>query len=307
MRILSLCILTAALVWAFLPGNPTTTLPVIAHLTAFPVVIGAGLGLIGAVGVPRRRFRVLPVAGAVLVIAGAGSFLPVQRPTVSDAGADGDGELVVLEWNTGGSVTTENLAALIRDVHPDIAVLPEYSGEVPAGYRSFVSGGTPVTVLTADGLGDYRTTEVPGSSRVTFGTIHVSSGHPGTGKPDVIGLHTAPPLPGLMSRWRGDLGAVAALAAANPGALIIGDLNAVLRHGDLARIDTHTDAVAAAPIFGGGTWPTSLPGWARSPIDHILIPDGWSVVDGGVHIIGSGQSDHAPVVVGVRRRQESFP
>ncbi|MCK7676188.1 endonuclease/exonuclease/phosphatase family protein [Corynebacterium pygosceleis] len=298
MRILSLCVLMAALAWAFLPGDTVTTWPVIAHLTAFPVLSGVGLGLIGLVGVFLRRFRALLAAGAVLVIAGSGSFLPVQQPSASD---EDDGGLTVLEWNTGDAVTPEALGALIRDVDPDIAVLPEYTGAVPAGYRSFVSGGMPVTVLTAEELGDYRAVDVPGSSEVTFGTVHVSTGHPGERTPDVIGLHTAPPLPGLMSRWRDDLGTVAGLAETHPDALIIGDLNAVPRHGVLARTDTHADAVAAAPLFGSGTWPAALPGWARSPIDHILIPHGWSVVDGGVRVLDTGGSDHAPVVAHIRR------
>ncbi|MCX7543626.1 endonuclease/exonuclease/phosphatase family protein [Corynebacterium sp. P5848] len=298
MRILSLCIFIAALAWALLPGNTATTWPLIAHFTAFPVVVGAGLGLIGVVGVLLRRFRPLLAAGVVLVIAGAGSFLPVQQPAVSDAD---DGGLVVLEWNTGDSVTPEALATLIRDVAPDIAVLPEYSGAAPAGYRSFVSSEMPVTVLVAEELGDYRAVEVPGSSEVTFGTVHVSTGRPGERTPDVIGLHTAPPLPGLMGRWHDDLGTIVSLAETHPDALIIGDLNAVPRHGVLARTDTHADAAAAAPLLGRGTWPTALPGWARSPIDHILIPHGWSVVDGGVRVLDTGGSDHAPVVAHIRR------
>ncbi|MCK7637251.1 endonuclease/exonuclease/phosphatase family protein [Corynebacterium sp. P7202] len=298
MRILSLCVLMAALAWAFLPGDTVTTWPLVAHLTAFPVLSGVGLGLIGLVGVFLRRFRALLAAGAVLVIAGAGNYLPVQQPSASD---EDDSGLIVLEWNTGDAVTPEALGALIRDVAPDIAVLPEYTGAVPAGYRSFVSGGMPVTVLTAEELGDYRAVGVPGSSEVTFGTVHVSTGHPGERTPDVIGLHTAPPLPGLMGRWRDDLGTVAGLAETHPDALIIGDLNAVPRHGVLARTDTHADAVAAAPLFGSGTWPAALPGWARSPIDHILIPHGWSVVDGGVRVLDTGGSDHAPVVAHIRR------
>ena len=114
MRILSICVLIAALIWAFFPGNTVTTWPLIAHLTAFPVLIGVLLGLIGLVGVFLRRFRPLLAAGAVLVIAGAGSFLPVQQPSVSDD----DGGLIVLEWNTGDAVTPETLGALIREVIP---------------------------------------------------------------------------------------------------------------------------------------------------------------------------------------------
>lgn len=104
-----------------------------------------------------------------------------------------------------------------------------------------------------------------------FGTIYLKSTN--EDMPDIIGLHTAPPLLGFMSNWNRDLNVISSnIILDNPKAIIIGDFNATLRHGALNHITTHEDVLDYLSRFRRGTWHSRLPIWMSTSIDHVLIP-----------------------------------
>ena len=127
----------------------------------------------------------------------------------------------------------------------------------------------PVTVVLKKTLGPYDIYEERPATR--FGTLYLSSR--ATDSPPLIGLHTAPPLPGLMRIWQRDLDLITELAGKHQDAIIIGDFNATMKHGRLHSIRTHTDVLDYAPRFHSGTWNTNIPSVFRTRIDHILIPN----------------------------------
>jgi len=66
--------------------------------------------------------------------------------------------------------------------------------------------------------------------------------------------------------------------------------------------DTTLGACADAGLASGngavGTWPTTLPALAGSPIDHVMATVNWRVT--GMRVVqdlDTGGSDHRPVVV----------
>lgn len=203
------------------------------------------------------------------------------RPSSVHAVACSDSRsYTVTTWNALGHVTAGNLTTLLAD-DPDVLVLPEANPATSpalalAGYQLFVSalpgpgsGVDPVTVLVHQRLGEYRVaTQLP----VTFGAITLEA-IDGQG-PRFTGVHTAPPLPGLMADWRADLAQVRGLIE-DGNSVIAGDLNATLHHGGLAQGMGRTATVGDAGLATDtleGSWPAEFPGWASSPIDHILLP-----------------------------------
>lgn len=105
--------------------------------------------------------------------------------------------------------------------------------------------------------------------------------------------HPTPPVPGSMDDWSEDLAELARFAAEAEGPVIIaGDFNATPYHRqyrDIADSGSLIEAVGAYP----GTWRSGWPGFLRTPIDHILIPDNWRAVSTTVEELEG--SDHSLV------------
>ena len=176
------------------------------------------------------------------------------------------------------------------------------SGLDPDVYDVFESPHTgtaiePVTVVVRKGLGVYRSVDI---AQTTFGTVHLVPTED-SDLPDIIAVHTAPPLPGLMGAWRDDLTLVRQFTALNDGDVVLaGDLNATMRHGDLGAISTHADVLSASTEMASGTWPQTLPHALRSRIDHVLIPRNAYTVD-DVAIVDIAGSDHAAIATSLSR------
>lgn len=173
-----------------------------------------------------------------------------------------------------------------------------------AGYQVFTSPPTgsaiaPVT-LVVKRAHDYEM--APEQSPATrLGTVYLRSKKAGV--PAIVGLHTAPPLPGLMAQWRQDLETAAReLAARNPEAILAGDFNATMKHGPLGRMASHQDVLCHLPFYTRGTWPVKLPPLLRSSIDHILLPaERFDVLQ--VEIVDLPGSDHAAIFVEIAVKQ----
>lgn len=150
------------------------------------------------------------------------------------------------------------------------------------------SGIAPVTVIVKKSYGFY--TEAKTFHTTRFGTIVLHSRKQNI--PDIIALHTAPPLPGLMEVWKQDLNIIHnQLASKYPKAIIAGDFNATMRHGALAKISSHRDALNVLPPFERGTWNSQSPKLFNATIDHILLPKNHYYVK-NLDIVSFQNSDH---------------
>lgn len=50
-----------------------------------------------------------------------------------------------------------------------------------------------------------------------------------------------------------------------------------------------------AAVAATGTWPSTVPAWLASPIDHVLAGEAWAVFDARVmEPSASGGTDHRP-------------
>lgn len=223
-----------------------------------------------------------------------------------------DGQTIrLVEWNVADNINEANIRGIFGEFDADIAVFPELGGYEKgdhsnsrlinlfkkAGidfekYEVYVSDPTegsiaPVTIVIKRAFGRYNFYKKTPMTR--FGTVYLS---PTTkGKPSIIGLHTAPPLPGLMGIWKNDLDLISDLSKHNKDSIIIGDFNATMKHGRLNTIKTHVDALEHAPKFNSGTWNIDIPSPFRTRIDHILIPNNKYGVK-SIELKAHSNSDH---------------
>lgn len=198
----------------------------------------------------------------------------------------------LVEWNVANNINEKNIQDIFGKFDADIVVFPELDGYEKGDmsnkrlanlfkqanvdfekYVAYVSEPTegsiaPVTIVIKKTFGKYNIYNKTPMTR--FGTLYLSS--TSKNNPDIIGLHTAPPLPGLMSLWQRDLDLIAAISNNNQDSIIIGDFNATMKHGNLNNIKTHIDILEYAAKLNSGTWNTKIPSIFRVRIDHILIP-----------------------------------
>ncbi|MDO5735679.1 MAG: endonuclease/exonuclease/phosphatase family protein [Propionibacteriaceae bacterium] len=306
-----------------------STVPVIAQGLAFPLPGGLALVLMGMVVLltvvlrPRRQGALsrrpalvtatcVALSGVLLALSATGVGLPSPRGNTE---VDANASLVMVSWNALDHFDAESAEQIFGGLAADVAVLPELEnrdggagahriqealaggGLDPTEYDIFESPPTgthiaPLAVIVRRGFGIYASVAV---EQVTFGTVHLVP-PAGSGLPEIVALHTAPPVPRWMAAWEADLTRVRDLAQnAGGNSIIAGDLNATLRHGAMGGITSHADVLTSAPAVERGTWPATAPPVLRSSIDHVLIPtSAFAVGDAGVLDITG--SDHAAVV-----------
>ena len=220
--------------------------------------------------------------------------------------------LKLVTWNVANQLEAEHLKQIFSSFNTDIAIFPELDSNAQEGqenqkikilfqqaglsiedYDVFTSpptdsGIAPVTVIIKKSYGFYTKAETFHTTR--FGTIVLHSRKQNL--PDIIALHTAPPLPGLMEVWKQDLHIIHnQLASKYPKAIIAGDFNATMRHGALAKISSHRDALNVLPPFERGTWNSQSPKLFNATIDHILLPKNHYYVR-DLDIVSFQNSDH---------------
>ncbi len=298
---------------------------IFAHFYAFPILFGCVIGLILIValaftiykyGYKKLHFYLLSLAlitSVMLIVFGV-------NPTKNLATYEGE-TIKIVEWNTENKLEGKSIYKIFGEFDADIVVFPElegyYKGD-PANtrlkdlfksinidydkYEVFTSKPkygniAAVTVVIKKSFSKYIDTNQ--RLETHFGTIYLKSIDIDT--PDIIGLHTAPPLPGLMSDWNRDLNVISSnIVKNNPKAIIIGDFNATLRHGAMNDITTHEDILDYLPRFKRGTWPSNFPMWISTSIDHILIPKDTYRVK-WVDILKLGESDHRAIFVEISK------
>lgn len=294
-----------------------------AQLYAFPLLFGGAASGVSAAWLAAGFLRhkkdcfkksAFPFMAAVLIIsavfASGGSDFQ-KKSNIPETGTP----FKLVEWNTLNGLDAAHIERIFGDFDADIAVFPELGGYRkgddagnrlrdlfyeaklnPDDYEVFSSpeaagSVAPVTVVIKKSFALYEDKSAPRST--TFGTLCLKSRSKNA--PDIVALHTAPPLPGLMGLWKRDLEFIAnGIAPRYPGAIIAGDFNATLRHGAMNGLLSYKDALDFLPKRLRGTWPAGIPGFLRSGIDHILLPeDEYAVKSVGVEDLKG--SDHACV------------
>lgn len=220
--------------------------------------------------------------------------------------------LKLVTWNVANQIEAQHIERIFSHFDADMAIFPELATNIRgkqenqrikllfhqvglsmANYDIFTSpptdsGIASVTVIVKKSYAFY--TEAKTFHTTRFGTILLHSRKQNI--PDIIALHTAPPLPGLMEIWNQDLNIIHnQLASKYPKAIIAGDFNATMRHGALAKISSHRDALNALPPFERGTWNSQSPKLFNATIDHILLPKNHYYVK-DLNIISFRNSDH---------------
>ncbi len=317
-------IATAVLTW---PGFfRVERLFPIAQIVAFRSALVVGFAVILVVllllMIPRRlRGFAGSLAMVALIGLVANTAIVASRGTGTDAlPPRTDDSIRILTWNTagGGATSPESIAQIAVAMDADIVTLPETTietGEKVAiemrelGHRMWAhhtqysstewdSGST--TLLISPRLGDYAVIEASGS-----GTSQVPSAiaMPTDGDgPIVVAAHAVAPRRDDMQHWREDLRWLADQCG-TADVIMAGDFNATVDHMSGLGVDGGAlgrchDAAVETGNGSVGTWPTSVPALAGSPIDHVLVSGNWRATGSLVlrSLDGSG-SDHRPLVV----------
>ena len=293
-------------------GRELSTVIVLAQLLAFPYILGVGI-LVTSVAIILAHLSwtrgPLALASIVMWAVVALAFFvfpyglvphPATPPTAKQQRV-----LSVVTFNAGSTLTETGFQQINSNFEPDVLVLPEtsaaeisrtldvtgYDGtvfETPGvGFTQTYNGLiAPTTVVVSNKLGKVRPTIGPETS---FGTVAIRFDD--AALPIVVGVHTAPPLPGLMGAWEEDLERVVHFGdSSEEPMLIAGDFNATLRHGALANRSRLIDAQELCSRWGMGTWDSRTPGILRTPIDHILVTSGIYV--SSCQVAQIGRSDH---------------
>ncbi|WP_127793870.1 endonuclease/exonuclease/phosphatase family protein [Agromyces sp. LHK192] len=323
----------AILAWpqAFGLQNQWIAAHVVALRGAAAAVAVVGVVLFGALAIGRRTRR-FGIAMAVVLALFAGANVAVltargfgstdaSAGASDDAASDGASEVTVLAWNTLGEVPdAQTIADLALDEGADVIALPETTD--PLGEEVAIAmrdGGRPMwvhtlafddiakarstTLLISPDLGDHDVTsgEWPGPPDNT-NTLPTVVADPVDGEgPRIVAVHAVAPIRWELRNWRSDLDFIAELCAGDD-VILAGDFNATLDHfagrgvdgGDLGRC---RDAALAGGAAGLGTWPTDVPPFFGSPIDHVLATPNWEVA--GFRVVGeldAAGSDHRPIV-----------
>lgn len=326
-RVLWCLLLAGFLTWLAIllrPGHPVTawltTRLIIAQAVAFPALLAvAGAGVLIAALLVALRFRTSTItrclAGLTALACAASSLLAVIDPYgamryqargVPAIGCVNMQIYRVTTYNALDTLTDQSLARLLAN-QPDFLVLPEVSPDTPAlaggvpGYQVFASTSekthiAPTLTLVSDRLGSYTAQEVP----MTFGALLLTPENQASGQPQLLAVHTAPPIPIYMQQWRDDLATIDRLAR-DEGSLdlIAGDFNATLLHGSLASYagagsQLGADAALATHRIEG-TWPVGGVLGMRAPIDHIMVMQGPPANSEDITYQQVGDSDHLAV------------
>ena len=152
-------------------------------------------------------------------------------------------------------MSDEAMVKIFQDFDADIAIFPELhhltllqndlfgknglDSEKYAIFNSFQYTGqiAPVTVVVKKALGPYQ--QIENLPETSLGTVYLKAQE--ATLPDIVALHTAPPLPSLMKSWRSDLSLIEKeMIPQQSKAIFAGDLNATDHH---IRFKNYDDAL----------------------------------------------------------------
>ncbi|VJQ72931.1 endonuclease/exonuclease/phosphatase family [Streptococcus pneumoniae] len=258
-----------------------STRPILAQIYAFPLATATMASILSFVFFSLsfyKKNKQIRFYSGILLLLSLILLLFGTDKTLSSA-SNKTKTLKLVTWNVANQIEAQHIERIFSHFDADMAIFPELATN---------SGIAPVTVIVKKSYGFY--TEAKTFHTTRFGTIVLHSRKQNI--PDIIALHTAPPLPGLMEIWKQDLNIIHnQLASKYPKAIIAGDFNATMRHGALAKISSHRDALNVLPPFERGTWNSQSPKLFNATIDHILLPKNHYYVK-DLDIVSFQNSDH---------------
>lgn len=300
---------------------------VAAHVVALRGTATAGgivaviLFLLLALARPVRVFAFAMAAVFALFAIGNVAVLASRGFGGADSATAAPDSVTVLSWNTLGEVPdASTIASLALERGADVVVLPETTE--PLGEQVAIEmreGGSPMwvhtqayddiakarstTILISPELGDYDvvSADVPGPPGNTNTLPSVVADPVNGDGPRIVAVHAVAPIRWELRNWRSDLDWLAEQCAGE-NVIMAGDFNSTLDHfaghgadgGDLGRC---MDAAAQAGAAGVGTWPTDVPPFFGSPIDHVMATPNWRVEAFEVlEEFDDAGSDHRPVI-----------
>ncbi len=302
-----LIVVGAMTVLRAVPYDGTTP---IAQVVAFtPWVAGPATALFAATAALRRRRLALVAAVCALtqVVWIAPFFTPGSAAAPSRA-ADG---LRVMSVNAlYGRADAAAIVRAARAEQVDVLAVQELTGALRARLRAAglddllphqieaeVGTGAAGSGLWAD-----RDLADPELVRgVAFGMPSAVLEVAGT-PIRVTVVHTVPPSPGNVSRWRAEMSELRRRAGAEPTPqILLGDFNATYDHATFRTLldGRFRDAARTAGRGLGFTWRYDNRGMAVVAIDHILIDRGAGVRDVATFTVPG--SDHRGIVATVLR------
>lgn len=184
-----------------------------------------------------------------------------------------------------GGADAERVVDLVRERDVDVLTVQELTADLAddldrAGLGDLLPHAVRVERPGPAGAGTWSRwpqRELP-APPTTFTTLRSVVTVPGpVGALTVTNVHTWPPLPGTVQRWRADLAAVTALAADTDGPHVLaGDLNATPDHSRFrALVGTGlVDTAAGRGQVWRPTWPSDQPWPPFLALDHVLVDAG---------------------------------
>ena len=282
-----------------------------AQLVSFRPTLLGGLAVLTvaavvAAGVRRRGWT---LACGLLVVALVASAMVLPRAlggiTVPEPDAPLRPALTVLSFNTyEGQADVDALADLIKQTNPDLIALPESAARfseklapLTPGYRFLPSSnrGRDVNGVTVGVRADSGDVAAQVDRSTGFPSVQISGGKLGTVR--FVAFHSIAPTPGEIPEWSSDLSTLPRWCAdrqAGP-VIIAGDFNATLDHSVFrSAIEGCTDSAERTGESLIGTWPTRVPRWMGTQIDHVLVTGGITPESLSVHDVPG--SDHRAIV-----------
>lgn len=302
--------------------------PFLAQLTALRGLLilasTGGLLLLGLVAWRSRSWRrfSLAMAGILAFVSSLNLALMFSRGLSAHEVFSGQAaDLTVMVWNMYRDGPDPGIVADFAIEHrADVLSLLETS---PAAAheisRRMSEAGLPMQVFTNtfDEISRSRSTVLLVSSAIGEYVADESAGSPPRvpsvvarpldhGGPTLVAAHAAPPLPTMMRDWANGLRWLAERCD-ETNVIVAGDFNATLDHFAGLR-EPHADVGACrdgAKALGSaslGTWPSWVPTFLGSPIDHVVATGEWEFVEFRVALELDGLgSDHRALVARLRR------
>ncbi len=257
---------------------------------------------------PAARGRARPVLVAWAVAAVAASVWSALPYGPAATGARGPAAAVVrvLTANVeyGGAVPA--LVDAARRERPDLLFVQECDPACADALAAALGGRLPHRAGAAreDAAGSVVLSAFPLAAPVALpGTALEMPGATARIGGTAVRLrlaHPLPPVPGLVGRWRRELGLLRDDAAARRGApaVVAGDFNAAQDHAAFRAVLRAGGLHDAARLAGRArtpSWPADLPVPAWTQIDHVLVSGDFSVRD--ARFLDLPGSDHRALVV----------
>lgn len=293
----------------------------IAHFYAFPFLFGSIIAILFLIklfkSIRNNDIELIIIYSFVIVLSLIFMFSPYNKKlTKLDNSKKTDMKIVA--WNSAGYPGEYGINKIFKNFNADVVILSECEQEKLEKamskskidlnkYQIFESQKLhgnknilPVTIAIKKEFGKYAVKEQ--KTMTAFGTLYLKSED---GKnPDIIGLHSAPPtFSSLFAVWRVDLkNIVNEIIKNNPNAIIAGDFNATMRHGEMNSIKSHKDVLEYKSRLARGTWPVRLASVFKTSIDHILLPNNQYGAK-SVEILNLRGSDHMAIFTEIAKTQ----